>query len=915
MLKNAAIASIIILVLLLGCTQGPVIPLNKSVGNLTLVFNISNDSVLIQDIDNETVEEQVDEAEEPKVEVAKESKVTLTFNVNIPEYTPPNEKIYLVLKDFTNYQKQRIEMSKVDDRNWRADVKVEKGSLVRYVYDRGLHADDPYNKFPRGKKESFSKDVQITFRYAYAGNDVTINDAVADWEDIQASRNDSGTFEGYVKDSENKAIVDATVSIAGVHLGTDYEGRFKLAGITPGMQNVVITTNDGSYKYHTQEVGIKSAEKTNVNFTLEKSRKINVVFNVEVPEDTPKYANVRIFGNVEQLGSVQWYRNALYAENMRFAAMNKSGNVFTVNLELYEGSYVEYVYSLGSSTLLTEVKDSGSSLIRSFVVDSQSNIKNEKIGGWRAQNQDATSLIVSVPSGGEEPVLFVSNGYVQMHKYADERWALTIYGYKPDAYYFARGMVPDGRELVSEKRGVKTDVGGDISITNIVSSWVWLDSAIVLNYTMKPLITPKARNFVNGVTLKEEYTPDYLPLYSSTFKRLKANNVSWVGIPLLWQMSSIEPMPEIEFRSIKNYPIGPSISDIKKIVREAREKDLKVILHSQIVARNTKGNIAEPHDDEWFDKYLEELERTLVFNAVIANETNAEMLVIPRNGHLQFKNPTYKSKFDTRMQNILDKVRARYYGKLISDDSYEAAMSYEYFKKLDYVGLYWFERLNIRNDASLEEIEVAINGLLNSKYKEVSLRNNKSVVITQFAYASVDGSINQVPEIAENLEDNANVKLDVEEQARVYEAFLRVVADKEWLNGSLAFNYGLIDQPEGKSFDIRAKPAEVVLSNYYSLYEDEGKNLTQAKENRIPGLDFADYTLVLLDLTVPSDGISCASLGIYSKQDELLQQVKVCPGESYSWIAPDGRRFRIVVYDTSPGYLLRSIWAEVAVFG
>jgi hypothetical protein len=84
------------------------------------------------------------------------------------------------------------------------------------------------------------------------------------------------------------------------------------------------------------------------------------------------------------------------------------------------------------------------------------------------------------------------------------------------------------------------------------------------------------------------------------------------------------------------------------------------------------------------------------------------------------------------------------------------------------------------------------------------------------------------------------------------------------------------------------------------------------------GLQFGNYSLVLEDLILPAGPgmISCASLAIYdSANSTRLGRLEVCPGESAYWVAPDGRMWRIVVYQTAPGYAGSEKWAEMAVFG
>lgn len=84
------------------------------------------------------------------------------------------------------------------------------------------------------------------------------------------------------------------------------------------------------------------------------------------------------------------------------------------------------------------------------------------------------------------------------------------------------------------------------------------------------------------------------------------------------------------------------------------------------------------------------------------------------------------------------------------------------------------------------------------------------------------------------------------------------------------------------------------------------------------GLEFGNYSLVLEDLLLQAgpDRVSCASLAIYDAVNATrLDRLVACPRENAYWIAPDGHRFRIVVYQTAPGYTNSEKWAQLAVFG
>ncbi len=93
---------------------------------------------------------------------------------------------------------------------------------------------------------------------------------------------------------------------------------------------------------------------------------------------------------------------------------------------------------------------------------------------------------------------------------------------------------------------------------------------------------------------------------------------------------------------------------------------------------------------------------------------------------------------------------------------------------------------------------------------------------------------------------------------------------------------------------------------------------SESKSLNETGLEFGDYSLAVEDLSLASgpSGASCAIIGIYSNANgSKLAELQDCPGQSAYWVAPDGHRWRIMVYQTAPGYSGAEAWAEIAVFG
>lgn len=137
--------------------------------------------------------------------------------------------------------------------------------------------------------------------------------------------------------------------------------------------------------------------------------------------------------------------------------------------------------------------------------------------------------------------------------------------------------------------------------------------------------------------------------------------------------------------------------------------------------------------------------------------------------------------------------------------------------------------------------------LIDDKIKYVYDKYKKPIIL-QTAYRSADGSGRGVARynvglLEENPDWKENIMVEVEfagwfksagtarrerplmvydarEQAMVYEALLKAVAEREWIVGFYPFVYHMrgFDFPRHPDYDIRRKPAETIITNWYSRF-------------------------------------------------------------------------------------------------
>lgn len=750
------------------------------------------------------------------------SLASVDFVVHVPVETPPDDNVYLILVSFFDGSEiARIPMSKENETTWRARIdNLVIGALVRYTYDRG------WSDWERREttRENFGSDIAIKFRRLLVSENVMIvEDRVSRWRDIQ-SFPPSGKIVGMVRDKKTgKPIIDATVSIAGVHLGTDHEGRFELEDVPAGKQRVTVTTVLGDYKPHSQLAEVKAGETTEILIELEPARRVNVTFEAVVPERTPENAIVKIAGNVYQLGSVCWQTNGLTPDPARWVRMQRiSENIFLATLELYEGTYVEYVYTLG---LNHEVSPTGEIMFRSFVVENSDMKIRDVINGWEGQDLAMLTLNVTVPPNtpSNEPIFIdVGGPILPMDRISEHRWTFTYFsGPGSWDYKYVRGMGGKGHERLDGSQVFRTVEipENDLVVEDEVLRWKWFpENGYPPIYEFRVENVKPRKIFVNGIFFSDFWWPNITPLIYRSLKHLDEINCDWVALAHAWSWERVEPVPELSSRSIRTTWSSMPIAELKEVVQELKARGKKVWLSLYMDEGTTAGmSFWEPHPAEWYDHWYQEAKRFYLFHAKVAEELGIDALQLHGVQLFQYDAPELRQRVDNYMRDIISEMRQVYSGYLISDGP---PTGYTHYELLDFIGVSVWEDLGVSNDASVEELKAAFDRYFDGEVRQYHEESGKPVIITQFAYPSIDGGANQAPYISAFGEDDPSVVLDLEEQARIYEAAFRSIAEREWIVGLLPFGYSYIDLPESKDETIRGKPAELVLAAYYQAFRE-----------------------------------------------------------------------------------------------
>lgn len=108
-----------------------------------------------------------------------------------------------------------------------------------------------------------------------------------------------------------------------------------------------------------------------------------------------------------------------------------------------------------------------------------------------------------------------------------------------------------------------------------------------------------------------------------------------------------------------------------------------------------------------------------------------------------------------------------------------------------------------------------------------------------------------------------------------------------------------------------------VLMGQQELTVEEAEVGEGKTEKEYGGMEFDGYTLLLEDLT-DDYPYPCAALRIVKISGTEIMEYKrteICPGHSGYWESPEGKGYRIKVFETAAGYSEGVHWADIAIYG
>ncbi len=399
---------------------------------------------------------------------------------------------------------------------------------------------------------------------------------------------------------------------------------------------------------------------------------------------------------------------------------------------------------------------------------------------------------------------------------------------RPVRYGYSRG----GFQVFAEAGflgnvGHRTFVPGETTeVLDVVEAWKWFPTEplepIQLDSRAGLIPIAPRQEFRAGPVLVDFWNPHWPLQYESTLERLQRVRYNWVELAPPWDYQSIDP-PVISGTDV-DVPAWPE-DELRREIRAFKAGGLKVALEIQVCC--TKVDFAN-RSTEWWTQWYDTYEAFVRFHADLALEEGVDAFGVGTGEGPMPGNREAPPFAEERWRHILDVARTS--GAPISlhwytpppDDQPQPLWppgADAFYADVDYVSVAVWDGLSDEEYPTMEQLERGVARVLRDLDYAYN-QSQKPIVISQFAYASRNGSAQSKG--AETFYEwgdpaAAPVRWDPRTQAMIYEAYLRGIASRSHVTGLFPFGYWYVDAPLTLDTSIRAKPAEELYSLWASM--------------------------------------------------------------------------------------------------
>jgi hypothetical protein len=235
---------------------------------------------------------------------------------------------------------------------------------------------------------------------------------------------------GFVRNGNTgQGVMSLLVSAGGKLTLTAWDGSYALGDLPVGFHRITVVAPDGSLRPVQNTVNIAKGQTATLDFTSSDPNAVHVTFLVRPPADMDPAAQIRLLGNVAQLGDtyVPGPTGSTVSAIRAPSLIRLADGTWTANVLLYEGTLLKYAYTVGDTDRNLELTADGNRNVRSLVVPLANKLVSESVVRWHDGRSGSIAFGVFTPATtppGDVIYLQISNG----------GWGTPIPMWRTDAY-------------------------------------------------------------------------------------------------------------------------------------------------------------------------------------------------------------------------------------------------------------------------------------------------------------------------------------------------------------------------------------------------------------------------------------------------------------------------------------------------
>ncbi len=295
---------------------------------------------------------------------------------------------------------------------------------------------------------------------------------------------------------------------------------------------------------------------------------------------------------------------------------------------------------------------------------------------------------------------------------------------------------------------------------------------------------------IQGVALSLHYeSPEKGMVFDTMVDELAQVGASDVSIVVQWSQADV--------RAIKIEPHeteSPTDEVVRRVIRRAKKAGLRVTVFPILWVEKRalgewRGTLKPVNEEAWWAAYR----RFIIHYAYMAKEEGVFAMSV---GSELASMEGYRS----RWEKLVRSVRGIFSGRIMYSANWDHYEEVSFWDSVDIAGLTGYYRLTERKDASVAEL-MASWSRIRTVLLDWQKRVGKPFIFTELGYPSLDGAA------VDPWNYSADSPLDLEEQRRCFEAFVRVWSGTNALSGVFFWNWWGPSDGQNRWYTLKGKPA------------------------------------------------------------------------------------------------------------